>query len=52
MTYKYTPEIHSDKQTQIDHAVKGENENKEMIGNRLKIAVDRMERVRSKRRWD
>jgi dephospho-CoA kinase len=49
MTHEDAPEVHCDKQTEVEHAMKREKEDEQVVRNRLEIAVDRMECMRGER---
>lgn len=43
------PAVDKDKQTHVDEAVQGEDVDEDVVGQRLRVAIERVERVRGKR---
>ena len=50
--YENSPEVDDDKESEIELLMKGEYENEKVVGDGLKIAVERVESVRGKRCWN
>ena len=45
-TYKYSPEVDEDKHAQVEHPVHREEEGEEVVRQALRVAIERVERVR------
>lgn len=45
MAYEDRPEVHGDEKAEVETAMEGEDEDEDVVGNRLKVSVDWVESV-------